>query len=273
MSWIDRLEKRLGWIAIPGLTKGIAVLTAIVWVLTRANPAYENQLVLLPAAVWAGEWWRLISFLFVPMVNDQFLFFEVAYSNGIWMLFAVLFLWFIGNSLEREWGAFRLTLYILLGYLGIVASALVLGAPGSFGPISLALFFAFATLAPNYEILVFFILPVRVKWLALISAVMLLLMFFTGGWLVKVWLLLCYVNYLVFFGPEWVSRLRHSRETAQRRNRFESARREMERDQPTMHACAVCGRTELSNPELEFRVSGLDEKEYCREHLPKPAQS
>lgn len=272
MPWIDRLEKYLRWIAIPGLLKGIALLTAMTWLLNLMYPNFVVKLLLFYPFVLAGEWWRLVSFVVVPLVSDSYLGIEVPYSNGIWMVMNVWFLWFASNALEGgEWGTYRTTMYVLVGMLGVIVSSMVFGSVGTFFSINLSLLFAIATLVPDFR-MIFVVLPVQIKWIAFGSAVMFPIAdFVRGGWAPKGVVLLSYANYLVFFIPYWLGHWQAGRETYARQQRFEELKREAEKEMPSMHACVVCGRTEATNPELEFRVSSVDDAEYCREHLPKVA--
>jgi hypothetical protein len=127
-----------------------------------------------------------------------------------------------------------------------------------------SLFFAFARFYPEEMIYVFFILPVRIKWLAWIYAGFLILGFFTGSSSYRVGLVAAFANYLIFFGPEIIHQARHRREVSERRRRFEV---QSKPETESLHKCAVCGRTELTDPDLEFRVAKNGE-EYCMAHLP-----
>jgi hypothetical protein len=127
-----------------------------------------------------------------------------------------------------------------------------------------SLFLAFAHFYPEEIIYILFILPVRIKWLAWIAGAFLLLGFFVNSNSYRISLVAALANYLVFFGPGFFSQARHRREVSTRRKRFEDhARSETE----PLHKCAVCGATESSDPNLEFRVA-RDGEEYCVAHLP-----
>jgi hypothetical protein len=115
-------------------------------------------------------------------------------------------------------------------------------------------------------IYVLFILPVRIKWLAWIYGALLILGFFTGTNSYRAALVAAFANYLIFFGPEIIHQARHRRDVSERRQRFDKDVRDVSSE--PLHKCAACGRTELSDPDLEFRVSRNGE-EYCLEHLPK----
>jgi hypothetical protein len=112
-----------------------------------------------------------------------------------------------------------------------------------------------------------FILPMKFKWLAWISAAFLLLGFATGPLSEKAAMIAAFSNFFIFFGPEIVQRVRQRQEVSSRRERFEAQARP--EDEP-LHRCAICGATELTDPSLEFRVA-RDGEEYCLAHLPRPA--
>ena len=251
MTWLDKLEKRFGFLGVPGLMRIVVVFTALVFVLARLDPNFVNILDLDIGRIRHGEVWRLFTYIFVPQT-----------LSFIWVTFALLFLWFIGDGLERAWGAFRLTLYFLVGMIGTTAAAFFFGSNFSNSMLSAALFFAFARFYPDEVIYVFFILPVKVKWLAWISAAFLLFAFVMSSNDYRLALIAALSNYLIFFGPEIIRSARSRRVVTQRRERFEHA---TVTDEP-LHRCAVCGSTEASNPSLEFRVASNGE-EYCLEHL------
>jgi hypothetical protein len=195
----------------------------------------------------------LVTYIFIPQSQSP-----------LWVLFALWFLWWIGEGLERAWGSFRLTLYVLVGMIGTTAAAFFFGSNFSNSILLMSLFLAFAHFYPEEIIYIFFILPVRIKWLAWIAGAFLLLGFFTNPNSYRAALVAALANYLIFFGPEFVYRARHRHEVSSRRKRFEDhARSEAE----PLHKCAVCGATELTDPNLDFRVA-RDGEEYCVAHLP-----
>ncbi len=204
MSLLDKLERRFGFLGIPGLMRIVVVFNALVFLLVRLSPGFHSVLDLDPGRIRHGEIWRLITYIFLPQ-TDSFL----------WVFLLLWFLWFIGEGLEQAWGAFRLTLYFVVGRIGTTAAAFFFGARFSNSMLYSSLFFAFARFYPDQVIYLFFVLPAKIKWA--------------------------------------------------RRKRYErSSRSEVE----PLHKCAVCGATELSDPNLDFRVA-RDGEEYCMAHLPK----
>jgi membrane associated rhomboid family serine protease len=182
---------------------------------------------------------------------------------------ALWFLWFIGDGLERAWGPFRLTLYFFVGMIGTTIAAVLSNSQFSSQMLFTTLFFAFAHFYPDEIIYVFFILPLKVKWIAWGYAGFLLLGFATQPNSFRLAVIAALSNYLIFFGPGVIRHLRQRKEVAVRRNRFEVQSRS---EEEPLHKCAMCGATELTDPSLEFRVA-RDGEEYCIAHLPRPANA
>lgn len=251
MNVLDRLERRLGRWAIPGLLRYIVALNALVYLLLLAAPGYREVLELDRAAILRGEIWRLLSWIFLPTT-----------LSPLWIFFFLMFTWWVGEMLEGTWGAFRLNVYYFLGAAGCTLSAMLFGASGGNFLLTLSLLLAIATLAPNQEVLLL-IFPIRLKWLAIISIIypwgLLLLL---GPLPIKAMILVCLGNYLLFFGPQLFAGWRNRIAAASRRPQPDTTSEE------PLHLCAACGATELSHPDTEFRVSA-DGREYCLPCLKK----
>src|SRR6202162_1229784 len=253
MTMLDKLERRLGWIAVPGLPRILVGFAALVFGLTWFLPGFTSMLPLEPVRILHGEVWRLITYIFIPQT-----------LSPLWLLFALWFLWWVGEGLERAWGSVRLTLYFLVGVIGTTMAAFFFGSNFSNSMLLTSMFLAFAHFYPEEIIYILFILPVRIKWLAWVGGVVLLFGFFTNSNSYRAAMIAALANYLIFFGPAFVYQARHRHEVSSRRKRFEdTARSETE----SLHKCAVCGATELTDPNLEFRVAS-DGEEYCLAHLP-----
>lgn len=167
---VDRFCARHPRFGIPNLMRYIVIGTAAVYilmVLTRNNDA--NALSFLSFnlnGLLHGEIWRIVTFIFVP--GDM---------RPFWLIVALYFYYWIGSSLEREWGTARFTLYYLSGalltVLGVVIVSLITGnhylTIYGTGYVNLSMFLAFAVLFPDVQVLLFFIIPVKMKWLAYID--------------------------------------------------------------------------------------------------------
>jgi hypothetical protein len=206
--WIDRLERLMPGLGIPNLALYLCGAQAIgfFFVLSQGDRAF-NLLVLYPDLVLKGELWRLVTFLAVPLS-----------LSPIWMVFVLWFLYFIINGIEQEWGEFRTTLYVLVAIGLAIAFSLTFGMPIS-SPATLesTLFLAVATIAPEYKILLFLVIPVKMKWLAWLSVAFIVWQLIVDSWFGRLYLLVMYANYLLFFGPYFAGRLK----AFQRRKKFE----------------------------------------------------
>lgn len=211
-NWLNQLERKYGRFGIPNLTN-ILVGGQI---LVLAIELFVNQTV----SVWLalsryfllrGQIWRIITFAFIP-------------SYGGSILSAVLgiyFTWFIGTALEQEWGDFRYTVYLLSGMLGTVLACLLTGVTGSTYCLSLSLLLAFAMLYPEVQVLLFFVIPIRVKYFGFFAAALWVLSFLGAPLPQKLSLLLSMANVWLFFGPMAYRSVRAwvRREQWKRRNR------------------------------------------------------
>jgi hypothetical protein len=259
MTWMDKLEKRLGSVAVHGLLRYVAALNAVVFLLYKWDPRYLTLIDLDPNAISHGEVWRLVTYIFIPQLGG--------FGTPDWFnaAFFVFFLIWVGDRLEQEWGSFKLNLYFIIGMVGTTIAAFFFGARFSNSMLISSLFFAFARFYPDVVIFFAYILPLKVKWIAWGYAAILLYQFLVGTMAFRSAVLVAFANYLIFFGPEIYHEARHRKETSSRRRRFESeARPESE----ALHKCAVCGATELTDSNLEFRVA-RDGEEYCIAHLPR----
>jgi hypothetical protein len=260
MSLLDRLESRFGRFAISGLIRYVVALNALVYILYKLNPEFLMALVLSPERILQGEVWRLVTYIFIPQFGGLL----PEWFNAAMYL---VFLWWVGNGLEQALGAFRLNLYYFTGMFGITLAAFFFGSGFGAALLNTSLLFAFAQFYPDEVIFIMYILPAKVKWLAWIAAAILAYQFLvTDNWSFRISLIVALANYIIFFGPEIYRNARTRRQVAERRRKFEIAKAP---DTETLHQCAVCHRTEVTNPELDFRVA-RDGHEYCREHLPKP---
>lgn len=254
MSILDRFEHIFARFALPGLIRYVVALNALVFILLKLNPGYAQLLVLDRTAILQGEVWRLISWIFLPGTMSWILIF-----------FYLSFIWWLGDLLEGTWGTFRLNVFYILGVVFCDASEFILGVSGGNAFLLLSLLFAVATLAPDLEILFLYILPLKLKWLALISLLLPILVLIFGAIELKAAVVLCLGNYWVFFGPSIMRTMYFNKKARDRRARFEASKMPVEE---SIHRCDVCGVTEKTNPEMEFRVAA-NGREYCTPHLPR----
>ena len=211
-NWLNKLERKYGRFGIPNLTNilvaGQILVFAIELFIDRTVTAWVglNRFFLLQ-----GQIWRAITFVFIPFSGGSILS----------VVLGIYFTWFVGTALEKEWGDFRYTLYFLLGMVGTVLACLLTGVTASTYCLSLSLLLAFAMLYPEVQLLLFFVIPVRVKYFGLFAAAMWLFSFLTAGWLYKVSYLLSMLGFVLFFGPQALRSVRAwiRREQWKRKNR------------------------------------------------------
>jgi hypothetical protein len=260
MAWLDKLERRLGFLGIPGLLRYVAAFTALVFVFYKFRPEYLSLLDLDPNAVVHGEVWRLVTYIFIPQLGSL-----IPFPDWLNAALYIFFLIWVGDRLEQAWGSFRLNLYFLIGMIGTTVAAFFFGTKFSNTMLVSSIFFAFARFYSDVVIYVAFILPVKVKWMAWAYAAILCWLFVFGSMRFRSALIAALANYLIFFGRDLFHEAKQRREVSIRRQRFETDVRDATKE--PLHRCKVCGQTEFSDPDLEFRVA-RDGEEYCMTHLP-----
>ncbi len=262
MSWTNSLEPKFGRFAIRGLLNYIAAMCLVTFLIYKTiNPHIFEILELDPDLVLQGQVWRLVTYLFIPTIYSL-----LPFPDWWNAFFYTIFLVWIGNGLEHAWGAFRLNLYCFLCAAGITVAAFFFGTPFSHYMFAQAVFFAFARIYPDMQISLYYILPVKVKWLAWFDAAWIVWRFTFYGASYRMAVLAALACYLLFFGRDIWDEARHRQTVLTRRRRFESDVRPDAAE--TLHRCVICGRTEVVAPDLDFRVA-RDGQEYCVEHLPK----
>lgn len=254
---LNRLERIFGRFAIPNLALYLVAGQVFVLLARMLNLIPGDQLIFAPVLLLEGEWWRVFTFLFlVPMPTSAFGYVFAVFG---WYLFYIM-----STALENYWGVFRFNVYILLSYaLTVAFSFLTPGVPVTNLYILGSVFLAFAFLNPDFELLLFFILPLKIKWLALLTWVLYAVNFFQGGWGLRLQIAAASITFLLFFGGEI---LRGSRQ--KRRVATQQAERVREEAKPR-HVCHVCGKTDLTNPELDFRYCSKCDGDqcYCPDHI------
>ena len=210
MKWLDQLERRFHFVTIPQFPLFIATANGLIYLMSQFEPGFVLRLTLNPQAVLAGEWWRVITFLFVPPL-----------MSPIWFVFWLLFLYQCSQALENAWGEFRFFFFYFVGAAATSAAAiLILNQTIGNGFLYSTLFLAFATLYPETELLLFFILPIKVKYLAWFTWLMVGISFVLGTASTRVAIVAALSNYFLFFGADLWKGLKLRWEIYQNRRRF-----------------------------------------------------
>ncbi|MDA7873679.1 hypothetical protein N9B17_00815 [Rhodopirellula sp.] len=249
---LDRLDRIVRPIAVPNLTMFIIAGQVLMFLASLSDNTLPGRAMLVWDLVLTGEVWRLLTFFFVPPTNDV-----------IFLIFAYLIFYTMGTALERYWGVVRYNAFLFLGAaLTIAAAGVVHDQPFSGRFLQGTVFLAFATINPEFELRLFFFLPVKVKWLALLQVAGYLLAML-AGWSVALMVLASVGNYLVFFGGGLVSRVRNSA----RRAKWE--RQQLDTAAAPRHTCKTCGVNSNVDPKMDFRYCSQchGEHAYCTAHL------
>lgn len=191
MRFSTEMQRRLRRISIPNLMNYIVGGTVLCYILQMFMFDINKWLYLSRDTLFSGQIWRLVTFIFVPSTGSALFFVLLMY-----------FYWMIGMSLENKWGTSKFSLFYLVGVIGCILAVLITGGYAQNMYLNLSLFFAFAALYPNYEVRVFFILPVKMKWLALLNLAFYIWQFIIGTWSVRVTILLCLANVILFVGGD-----------------------------------------------------------------------
>ena len=284
-------ERKFGKYAIRNLSFVLVMCYAVGYVLQLADRSglLLSYLTLNPYAILHGQVWRLVTWILIPPSN-----------GGLFLTLIMLYFYCsIGTSLERTWGTYRYNVYLFQGMLFTIAgSFLLMGYCYLFKPtifltsltgtvltintpveyftvismmfstyyINMSIFLAYAATFPDAQVLLMFIIPIRVKWLGIIYAVMLVFQFLGTDVFGKFAIGASLLNFVVFF---LTSRNMMHLNPKQIHRRQEFKRDVRKNTGITKHKCAICGRTEVDSPQMQFRFCSKCEGnyEYCEEHL------
>lgn len=257
MNLLNKLEKKFGNLYIRNLMLIIIVGNALVYFLTmlHGDNMLVSRLSLDPQLVMKGEIWRVITFIFVPEI-----------TSVIWVVFTLYFYYLAGSGLEQEWGGFKFNIYYLVGMLASIVFSFITGFSVTGSYVNLSLFLAFAKIYPDLPILLFFIIPVKIKYIAIFNWIVIGFNFITAGSLkAMVLVLIPVINYLLFFGKGIITGSKDNVTNYKRQQKFKTQIKENE----TFHKCRVCGITEKDDSNMEFRYCSKcsDKACYCINHI------
>lgn len=261
MSFFDRMERRFPWLAFPGFLRYYALFHVLVFVLQFIRPDIGQLLEFDRAKIFSGEVWRVATMFFA---DSQFGSVRSPMSL-LFLYFGVMFIFMVSDGLENAWGSFKASLFYYTGILAVlVMNFIVAGFPGSGLMLYGAAFLAFATLFPRVEILMFFILPVQIRFLGMLAGGIILYKALAHPILLPLYLL-GYANYLIWAAVPALRGTARVIEAGKRKKQFNTGKLP---ESEAFHTCVVCDKTDVSDPYLEFRI-GEDGKEYCVDHLPE----
>lgn len=290
MKFLNKLERKYGKYAIDNITLLLIIGYIVGYVIYMVDKDLFALMTLDPYYIMKGQVWRLVSWLLVPPS-----------SPSIFTIIMLFFYYSLGQTLEKTWGKFKYNVFILSGILFTIIFALVAffalpkaAFDGYSVPIgcyvyglscvkgyviayfvssyyiSLSIFLLFAALYPDMEVMLYFIIPIKIKWLAYLDVALMIYQIFEGGIVCGVIVFASLLNFLIFFvlilqgrgkTPANAKRKRdYQKKVYSAKNVYEGGAR---------HKCAICGRTELDNPNLTFRYCSKcsGSKEYCEDHL------
>ena len=284
MSFLQKLERKFGKYAIRNLTRYIIIFYVIGYLLqlisTSTGSGFILYLSLIPDAILRGQVWRLVSWVLIPPTNVSIL-----------TVIMLICYYQLGTILERIWGDFLYNFYIFFGLIMTVVGAFIYNFAGgalaidlcggmnfSTYYVSLSIFLGFAMTFPEEKMLLFFFIPIKIKYLAIFDCAYLTYQIIVGGWLIRVPIISSLAGTILFFLLARKQQFRRSRAEAKNRKRAQEFQKAMSRGRArsasgaaggARHKCAICGQTELSNPELEFRYCSKcnGNYEYCQNHL------
>jgi len=269
MKWLNRKidlfcykHSRFG---IPNLMIYIVIANVVIWLFGLMDTTHTliGLLEFDAAMILKGQVWRIITFMFIPN------------STGYLALIFFYFYYFIGKTLEEQWGTPRFNIYFFTGVLLTVIYGFIIyfatGYSYAIGAeyIYLSMFFSFATLYPDMKVLLFFFIPVKMKWLAIVDAVIFVVGIVTVRFPFNLLPLVAVLNYLIFCGDDLFAYFRPHSRSREKRQAATNFKREIhriryeERTRDYTRRCEVCGRTDASDPELEFRFCSRCSGYHC----------
>lgn len=249
---------------VPNLMKYVAIANIVFWLISTVNPVLANYLVFSPVHILRGQVWRLVTFALIPP------------GTGILTFIAVYFYYWIGSTLEQYWGTPQFNVYffsglvltVLYGFVIYFTTGINIGVTAEY--VYLSMFFSFAALFPDMQVLLFFVIPIKMKWLALVDAAFFVLSVISNPFPINLLPVVAILNFFIFCGGDLL-RIIPRRPSANTVN-FRRESQRIKREQAAKlynHKCSVCGRTDTDYPELEFRYCSrcAGYHCFCQDHI------
>lgn len=279
MDFLTKLERKFGKYAIPNLTLILISGFILGYLIEIFMPEGLQLLAMNPEKILHGQIYRLVTWVVIPPS-----------SASILVIITLFFYFSIGRTLENSWGDFRYTVYILSGIIftdiGMMGTYLIMHLMGQsqlldmyyqaglYGAstyyLCMSMFLAYAFMFPDMQVLLYFIIPIKVKWLGYLDIAYLLVMILQYGYMQyytgMVTVIMSVLNFILFY---FMSKGKTKMTPAQRKRKRKYKQQVRQSQILTRHKCAICGQTELDNPNLEFRYCSRckGNYEYCQNHL------
>lgn len=283
MRWlenkIDRFCVRHPRFGISNLMLYIAIGQVAVGVIDYFSASSLSALLFFfQPFILGGEFWRLITFVFVPITGDYgFMNFTIPGTSLFMAAVSAYFYYWIGSTLEREWGTARFNCFYFTGVLLNIIYGLIFGV-ASIHYVNLSMLFAFAVLFPDVQILFMMILPMKIKWLAWIDVAIfawnIIQNLRAGLWLWAFLPLVAILNFFIFFWSEFMDvlarrRRRYQHQHSKQTINFKKVTSKAYQEKGYIHKCAICGKTDTEFPDMEFRYCSKCNGYYCycSEHI------
>lgn len=285
MQLLNKMERKFGKYAIPNLMIYFIGAYVVGILLGMINSTALNYLTLDPYYIIHGlQLWRLISWIFVP------------YSTSLLtLIFMPIFYWFLGRTMEHVWGSVRFNIFMFSGVIFTDIGAFILylilklqlgmaipftatfGSPFSTYYLNLSLFLAFAMTFPEQRVYIYFVIPVKYKWLAIVYAGLAAYSFIVSGWIGRVAIITSLLNFFIFFLSTRKTVFKGVKKGVKvKKTRFYDDTKDVKYKTVVSdggpgyrHKCTICGRTERDDPTLQFRFCTKCDgsHEYCQDHL------
>jgi len=263
---MNNLERRFGKFSITNLTMYLIIGRIFCFLLLIFGQSeILGYLGLDPVLIMNGQVWRLFTFIFIP------------HSSPFWFIFEIMFLYWIGNGLESVWGSFKYTMYYLGSVAGVTVAVVIsyfIGIEALFAAYLIPSLFIYTMFLPfawyfgEEEMRVMLMIPIKVKYLAIVNIILILMVFTDTVAYPRMWIIfiLSMINMIVFFGYVFIQRIRNKARYAGFKSKVISAERNTKK---AIHRCTICGITEKDDPGMSFRYCSKCEGdyEYCEKHL------
>jgi len=272
-NWLDRFCYKHPRLGIPNLMKYIILANAAVFVLDLFTNSFFSKLLFFHYdSILHGQVWRLVTFVLVPSISGTGASSFGLFSSVFFFAMTSFFYYWIGTTLERQMGTTRFTVFYALGVVLNMIFGLVTHAGVNMYYINMSMFFSFATLYPDTRVLLYGIIPLKVKWLAWLDAAFFAydaFFYLRAGYpLLALMPVVAILNYFLFFGGSLLGAAQYKKQAFQHRHskqtvNFKKAQKEIRQQKGYLHKCTVCGITDTDRPEMEFRYCSRCNGYYC----------